>query len=245
MKLRQALLLVLLLSNSFYVKAMDKINLITEDWPPYNYFEGQKLVGYSTDIVRLVLKELGISEKIEVFPSMRAAQILESEKRTMFFSYIRTPKRENKFKWIGPFGMQSIYFYKRKNSPLEINNMEDAKKVHSVCSRSGGLVFDTLNELGFKNLDTSTNAKNIYLKAIIGRCDLAISETHLGYVYWMKDLKQPIDALVETPVYVSSSPLYIVATKDIPDSEIILWQKALDKVMASKAYIDISKKYGQ
>lgn len=227
------------------VYAQKSIKFITENWPPYNYVEDNKLKGFSTEIVRLVMKELKIDEHIEVFPSMRARKVLDSSKRTILFSFIRTKERENHYKWIGPFGSQSIHFYKRKDSPFDIQNLEDAKKVESICCRNGGLVFNKLTKMGFKNLDKSTSAKSIYLKAIVGRCDLAISETPSGFNYWMNELKRPKDALVQTPAKITSTPLYIVATKDFSDKEIADWQAALDRVISSKKYLEIAKKYHQ
>ncbi len=243
LRLAAILLFVLALQPKTFSKT--PIKLLTESWPPYNYIENNKIKGYSTEVIRLVMKELKVKEDIQVFPGIRLRRILDKSKRSMAYSFIRTPERENLYKWIGPFGYQSIPFYKRKGSPLRINTISDAKKVGSICSRSGGLIFSKLKKLGFKNLDTSKSAKNIYQKAIRGRCDLAISETPHGYIHQMKLLKLPIDSLEETSVKATSSPLYIIATKDIPDDEIALWQKALNKVLKTKAYLEISKKYGQ
>ncbi len=219
------------------------INIITEQWPPFNYIENKELVGFSTEIVKLVMKDLMIDTPINVLPSARAMNILKNSKRTMFFSYIQTPERKDLFKWIGPFGEQAIYFYKRKNSPLDIRTIKDAKKVKSICSRGYGLVHGILVKNGFKNLDESATAKSIYLKAIKGRCDLSISETPLGYAYWMKKLKLPLDSLEKTPLEIIRSSLYIIATKDIPDEEVMLWQKSLDKIIKSKEYLKIKNKY--
>lgn len=209
----------------------EPIRVITEIWPPYNYVENKQLRGYSTEIVKRVMKELNIDAKIEVYPSMRSTQVLKDSKRALFFSYIKTPEREHKYKWIGPFGKQSIHFYKRKGSTLIIKSLEDAKKVKSICCRNGGLVFDLLKKEGFNNLDTSTNAKSIYQKTVVGRCDLAVSETDLGYLYWMKEMDLSADLLEKTPLKISETPLYIIATKDFSDEEIALWQNALDKVV--------------
>lgn len=241
---RLGLAFIFMLLFQIPVSAMTPIKLISENWPPYNFEEKSTAKGYSTEIVKLIMKELNIKADIAIYPGSRAMQVLNNSKRTMFFSLIRTPKREDLYKWIGPFGHQNIPFYKRKGSPLNIKTIEDAKKVDSICCRNSGFVLQRLKSLGFKNLDLSKTAKTVYLKSILGRCDLAITETPLGYSYWMKDLKRPQDSLEMTPVNVTSTPLYIVATKDIPNSEIELWQKALKKVLASKAYIEISKKYG-
>ncbi len=242
---RSLITLAILLSSQALTYAVKPIQLITEEWPPYNYVENKSLKGYSTEIIKLAMKELGINEKIDVFPSMRAKQILETSKRTIFFSFIKTPERTPLYKWIGPIGNQSIHFFKKKGSLLNIQTVEDAKKVNSICCRNGGLVFETLKKLEFNNLDTSSSAKSIYLKAISGRCDLAISETKIGYTYWMNILNQPLDSLIQTPVKITDNPLYFVATKDISDEEVSSWQEALEKVIASSSFQEIAKRYGQ
>lgn len=225
--------------------AQDKqsYNIITEQWPPFNYQEKGELKGYATEIIQLVMKELGVTDKITILPSARALITLNSRPRTIFYSFIKTPERENSYKWIGPFGKQSVSFYKRKGSPLKIKTLEDAKKVSSLCAREAGLVHDILIKEGFKNLDVSESAKSIYYKAIIDRCDLAISETHLGYTYWMNQLQLSPTTLEKTDLKIISSELYIVASPDISDKEVQHWQKALDKILKSKEYQHILARY--
>lgn len=161
----------------------------------------------------------------------------------MFFSFILTPERKSQYKWIGPFGEQSIYFYKKKGSTLKIHSLDDAKKVTKICTRESGLVFSMLKAAGFKNLDVGVNPESIYLKTIKGRCDLAIGETPLGVSFWLKKSKQAPDSLEQTSLVLLSSPLYIAASKDIPDEEIAHWQKSLDKIKASKEYSQLQQKY--
>jgi len=97
---RSLITLAILLSSQALTYAVKPIQLITEEWPPYNYVENKSLKGYSTEIIKLAMKELGVNEKIDVFPSMRAKQILETSKRTIFISYIKTPERTPLYKWI-------------------------------------------------------------------------------------------------------------------------------------------------
>lgn len=222
-------ILALLISTAGADASSSGFTIITEEWPPFNYTEDNELKGSSTAIVKRVMNDLGLKDKILVLPSARARVTLDTTPRSLLFSFILTPERKPLFKWIGPIGEQSIYFYKRKGSQLRIETLEDAKKVHAVCARDHGLVFSILKEAGFKNLEVSSSASSIYLKAINGRCDLAISEAPLGVTYWLEKSNQPLDALEQTPLKLISSPLYIVASKDIPDEEIAAWQRSVDK----------------
>lgn len=223
--------------------ATQSITLITEEWPPYNYTENHELTGFSTEVVKLVMKDLKRNEKILVLPGPRAMKVFHNTPRSMFFSLIQTKERKPLYHWIGPFGEQSIYFFKKQGSKIEIKNLEDAKKVKSICSRGSGLVYSMLTEAGFKNLDTGVSGEGIYLRVINDRCDLGIGESHEGVRILLKKTNQPEDAVVKTSVKLISSKLYLAANLNIPEKEVKEWQKSLDKVMASKEYKALLQKY--
>lgn len=237
------ILLSLGLGFPVFAKTSDSILILTEEWPPFNYTENGELTGFATQIIKLVMKELRLSYKIEVLPGSRGLKVLDKGPRVMFYSFIKTPERKSSYKWIGPLAEQSIYFFKKKGSQLQIKNLEDAKRVGRVCSRDMGLVFTALKTAGFTNLDVGVNPEGIYLKTVHGRCDLAIGETALGVAYWLKKSNLSPDSLEQTPVKISSSPLYIVASKDIPDEEILRWQGALNKIISSREYTRLLDAY--
>jgi len=102
-----------------------------------------------------------------------------------------------------------------------------------IASRQAGLVFNTLSELGFTNLDASAySSKQVYGKLLRGRAELAISDSPLGVRYLLNQMGLPADALQQTPVKVVESDLYIAASLDFPDAEIAQWQQALDRLKA-------------
>lgn len=221
------------------------ITLLTEEWPPFNYSEDGVVKGFSVEIVQAVMRDLKENHPITILPGQRAMLVLNGGGRTMFFSMIRTAERESLYKWIGPFGEQSIYFFKRKGEGLSIKTLDDAKRVDKVCSRSVGLVFNLLMAAGFTNLDTGTSPEGIYLKAVNGRCDLAIGESALGVAYWLNKSGVAPDALEKTAVKIAESPFYIAASKDLADAEIARWQQALDKVVRSGEYDRVYRRYLQ
>lgn len=221
-----------------------RLQILTEEWPPYNYTEDGVLKGFSVEIVQGILQRLNEVATLAVFPSMRTKLILESTPRTMMITMLRTPEREHQYKWIGPLGDGAIYFYQRSDSRLSVASLDDAKRVRLIACRSGGLVLNTLREKGFSNLDSaSTDGASIYKKLLLGRCDLAISESPLGVLYLLKKMGYPSNALLQTPVQLIGFPLYIACSKDVPDQEVANWQKALDALKASGAFASIQKKY--
>ena len=223
-----------------------RLNIVTEEWAPYNYVENGSVKGVSVEVVQALARALQVPIDIRLLPSMRATVALDHQPRTMLITMLRTPEREARYKWIGPLGDSSIYFYKRKGSPLAIASLEDAKKVPLICARQAGLAVTRLREAGFTNLDASAfEGKVVYRKLLFGRCDLAISDSPLGVSHALRQLGFPPDALVQTPVKILSLPLFIACSKDIPDAEIARWQAALEALKASGALQGILRKYGE
>jgi len=222
------------------------MSIVTEEWAPYNYSEDGGLKGFSVEIVRAIAKQLDADIDIQLLPSMRARASLEGNRRTMLITMLRTPERETKYKWIGPLGDSAIYFYKRKGDSHEVRTLEDAKKARSICSRFGGLTTARLQAAGFTNIEAgASDGKAVYKMLILGRCDLAVSDSPLGVVHLLKQIDYPLDAVVQTPVKLVSSPVYIACSKDISDAEIARWQAALDGLKASGAFQAILKKYSE
>lgn len=222
----------------------ERLSVVTEEWAPYNYEDEGLVKGFSVDLLREIALDLKQPIEIELVPSMRAKAMLEGNPRTMMITMLRTADRESKYKWIGPLGDTSIYFYQRKNSPLVISSLEDAKKVGSIACRQSGLVYSLLRAAGFTNLEAvATSGQSVYEMLLRGRTDLAVSDSPLGVIYLLKQMNYPLDAVVQTPVKIVELPAYIACSKDIPDSEVELWQKSLDRLKKSGRFAEILGSY--
>lgn len=220
-----------------------RLTIITEDWPPYNYEENKEVKGFSTEIVKAIMAELHLKDEIQLLPGARGEQLLDQGSYVMSFSMFRTPEREEQYKWIGPIAEDAVYFYKKKGNPLEIRTLEDAKKVGAVACRHKGLVWRVLQREGFTNLDPTPNPDGIIKKVVMGRVKLSVSETSLGVKYWLKKSQLPPDTLEQTSVKLLEFPLYIACTKDIPDEIIQKWQEALERIKASGKYTQLYNEY--
>lgn len=224
--------------------AEEKITIVTEEWPPFNYTENGRLTGFSTEIVQHILDIMNKDCDIITLPSIRSTYTLNTTPNTFMFSLFRTPERESGYKWIGPLCDGSIFFYKRKDNTIKIETLDDLKKVTRIACRHAGLIPSLLNEKGFKNLDmTATSGLSIYKKLLSGRCDVAISDTDLGVKYYLKALQVDPDVLEKIPIKVFESDLYIACSKDMPDAEVQKWQSALEKLKTDGIYEIIFEKY--
>ncbi len=237
------LVLSFVLVLPFFSAGAQELQIITEEWPPYNFEKDGKVSGFSTEIVQEIMSELNETHEIKLLPGARGDQLMESGKMVMNFSLFRTPAREKRFKFIGPIAEDAVYFYKKKGRQLSINTLDDAKKVNKVASPHKGLVYTHLVKAGFTNLDKTTKAISRIKKLLMGRTDLSVGITTLGVAYELKQLGEPMDAVTRTPVKLVEFPLYIVCTKNVSDNVIKRWQDALNRIKATGKYQTIYQRY--
>jgi len=232
--------IILGVSSAF---STSSLQILTEEWPPYNYEEDGVIKGFSVEIIQAIIRQLKLDHTIQLLPGARGEKMLREEKNIMSFSLFRTKKRENKFKWIGPISDDAVYFYKKKGNPLQVKTLEDAKKVKLVSSFHKGLVFDILKENGFTNLSPVSNHLSSIKKVLKGRVNLGVNLTPLGIKYYLKKAQLPQDSIELTSVKLVDFPLYIACSKDISDETVQQWQNALDEIKASGIYDKIYNKY--
>ncbi len=175
---------ILVLSILFIVSMVshlyaEKILVVTEDWPPYNYIENNKITGISTQIVEMILKEAGIDYEIKVYPWARAFEIAKKQKNVLIYSIRKSDEREPFFKWICPIlPEKNTSLYKlKKRKDIQINSLEDAKK-HMIGLADNSIIHKYFKDHGFVddvNLDPVTKNDNNFLKLINNRVDLIVS----------------------------------------------------------------------
>ena len=110
----------------------DELTVLTEDLPPLNYVNNGVLVGPSVEIVREIIKRLGIKEKVQVYPWARAYKMALEEKNIVLFGMTYTEVRKEKFKWVGPLAIKRDILVGKKNSSIKIKTLEDATKVRRI-----------------------------------------------------------------------------------------------------------------
>jgi polar amino acid transport system substrate-binding protein len=92
--------------------------IFTEDYAPFNYTEGDKLTGLSSEIMLEILNRVGHPNNIKVMHWAEAYQKVSDTDGCILFSMTRTKQREKLFKWVGPLAKDQWVFYAKKGSGL-------------------------------------------------------------------------------------------------------------------------------
>lgn len=240
--MKQSLIFLIFLLSS--LNATENIRLMTEVFPPFQYKHQGKTIGISTDIVNAIQKELKLSNKIEVLLWSEALNTLKSEKNTAIFSMLRTPERENKYKWVGPLSSMKLVFFKKQGSNITLDTIEDAKKVTNIGVTKGVANYEMLSAQGFTNLEVVEDAEDeVNIKKLIDG-SIALWPTLLKSGYYNARLQglageiEPIENVVAF-----SGDLYLAFNIQTDDEVIQKWQNALDKLQRDNTIDNINKRY--
>ena len=214
------MLLLFLISHPVYAEMVD---VVTEEMPPFNYTKDGVITGFSTEIVKEVLKETGIRASFKSYPWKRAYQMALTNPSTIIYSIGRNPQRENKFKWVGVITPVNIYFYKLKSrTDISFRSLEEAKRFTIGVVREDYTTQFLISQK-FTNLDTASSYVLNLRKLFEGRValilvdELTISslirkEAAAGRKYTLSQ--------VEKVMFVKaiSSGMYMAFSKKTPDA---------------------------
>ncbi|MCP4111534.1 MAG: amino acid ABC transporter substrate-binding protein [Desulfobacteraceae bacterium] len=134
-----------------------KISIVTENWPPYNYTKNDEVIGVITEVVKAAFEKTDLTWSISVLPWAEAYKNASEQENTMIYTIFKLPEREKLFHWvkIGDLSAQKYLFSPNSRSDIKITSLEDAKKYRiGVTKESATHVF--LRSKGFED------GKNIF-----------------------------------------------------------------------------------
>ncbi|WP_170265527.1 substrate-binding periplasmic protein [Thiohalocapsa marina] len=210
------------------------LQLMTEDWPPFNYEKDGEVKGISVAIVRAIQQEIGDDSSIRILPWNRAYALTLHTPGTALFSAVRLEEREALFKWVSPLMETEYYFFENRDAPTGIRSIEDAKQVPMIAaSISTNSDYIRLSAMGFTNLSQLDTISSPARLLLYKRADLGVMSP-LTQRFQEFQAGMP-DQLVNTGVLAYSQPLAIAFNLKTDDARIRVWQQALDGLRRSGA----------
>jgi polar amino acid transport system substrate-binding protein len=208
----------------------NSLNIMTEEFPPFNYSENGQPAGKSVDLLIKASAAAGspvTKDKINMAAWARAYQTALSGPNVMLFSTTRTEQREDLFKWAGPIGQNRTVVFAKKSSG--IGQIEDMSAIDKKVAVIRDSVDDqmTVKANTPSNLITRASKPDAAAKMLsTGRVDLwAYNE--LTAMEILERNGQNLDDY-EIVHVLSSSDLYFAFSKDVDDSIVQLLQKGID-----------------
>lgn len=238
-------LLFCLISGSAAAASVDDIVFMTEQYPPYNLEENNKLQGIAVDTLALMLQRVGSKqtrEDIKLLPWARGYKLVLSEANTCLFSTTRTEERENLFKWVGPIAPNTIGLIAKKESKIKIGSVRDMKK-HKIGTIRDDQAEQYLINAGISmdSLERVAETKLNIRKLNRGRIDLWAYGENVAMWELKANGFSPAD--YESVHELGSKDLYFAFHADTSDSVIQKLQAALDTLKTDGEYQKILDRY--
>ena len=117
-----------------------------QNFPPYAYLDNGKLKGIHVDIVKAVMKEVGIDYKITTYPWARVVRITDDASVDFSFPWVGKPVRFKKYLMIGPIHEGRTVFAVKKSSTIQYKTLQDIS----------GLTVGTVRAVSYTHLTLPT-----------------------------------------------------------------------------------------
>ena len=101
---------------------------LTEENPPFNFSQGGKPAGISTDVLNEMTKRAGVGARFEFLAWDTAYRRAQADKNTCLYSTARIEVRERLFRWIGPIAANKYVLVAKSDFPASIKVAADARK---------------------------------------------------------------------------------------------------------------------
>lgn len=198
----------------------------TEDWFPYNYTRDGKVVGSSTELIKLVGKNADVDYEIVLGPWNKSYNAALNTPDNCVYTTAVTDERTPLFKWIHPIDTTRLIIYKLKGKPLTASSLDELKG-KKIGSYTGDAAAEFLKSKGFA-VDEAP-ADNVNPKKLVtGRIDAWITTDTSGL-----KLAREAGVEVEEVMVAHEHPLGLACNRTVDDAIIARLQKALDDLNAS------------
>ena len=221
---------------------MQELKIITEEYPPLSFTNNKgKIDGLATDVVREIMRRLGINQRIFVWPWARGYRSAKYGPNYVLFSVSYTDTRAPLFHWVGSIYKLNSNLYAKLGSGITINSLQDAKKIPSIGSYRDSMDEQILEEQGLENLHIVTNNVQNIRKLMAGHVDV-IAATDLTLPSMVKKAGYEMNDLEKLYTFATTEG-YIVFSKQVSSDVVDAWQSALEDMKEEGVLQQIQQKW--
>lgn len=199
------------------------------------------LRGYYIDYINEILETAEMNASVKAVPWKRAYVTTQDVPGTALFPTARTKEREDLFKWIGPIGITWWQLFKRKEDPLVIRTIDQARHIGAIGVVRGSAREAWLKARKFPNLFAVSDHAAMHMMLQRGRLRLVASSSN-GVKAHLRKMGLPPDQAVPVLEY-RTCYLYLATNRYMSPQIIDRLQSALDRLKTSGRMYNIRKKY--
>lgn len=221
------------------------LKVCTNEWPPYTLLEDGQVRGIDSDVLHLVLSNLGIRYEITLEPWRRCLRKMSDGKLDILLDAFYSEERARTMIFPAePMAESSMVLFHPKARPHDIRSVDDLKGLR-VGTEPGYAYSDQAFATGthFTREDAPTLDANIG-KLLLGRLDLVITDRAVGlYTAQIMGVQDAID-FSPKPLY--SDRVYAAFSRRPTTAALVpRFETELRRVKNSAEYAAILRRYHQ
>lgn len=212
---------------------LNKLTYITENNASFNYVRDGQLQGFAVEVLLTASADIGSPvqrNEILVQPWARAYKQALRGPNTVLFSTIRTPEREDKFQWVGPFASESDVVIALKARQIKFTDSAKLKGFIAGAVR-GDVGEEILREIKFPSdkIALLPNSTTMGAMLVAGRVDIWI----FGEFAWRESLSLAgfDPSLFEVVYRFPPKHYYFALSRDIDPILVQSFQMAIDQTL--------------
>jgi polar amino acid transport system substrate-binding protein len=241
-KIPRVLSLLLLGLAAMPVQALQ---LVTEEYPPFNYTEGKTLKGLSTQVAA----EMGVRANIPMdFHSMAWRQAYgraQSKQNTCIYSTVRLENRERIFKWVGPIATDTWGLYAKNAFSGEIKTLADARP-YRIGAVTDDYKVEWLKQKAITNIDTVDVDKKNPPRLTLDRKELGGIDLWVASIYSAREVAESAKAPdIKLVLKINEQELWLACNPGVPNVTVKALQGALDGMKKNGTYKKIADSYAK
>ncbi|TCD19431.1 ABC transporter substrate-binding protein [Pseudomonas sp. IC_126] len=225
--------------------APEQIDLLTENFPPYNmavdgknFARDENIRGIAVDIIREMFQRAGIDYTLTLrFPWERIYKMALETPGYGVFVTARLPEREGLFKWVGPIGPDDWVLLARGDSTIEVDSLEQARQ-YRIGAYKGDAIAEHLVAQGLQPTLALRDQINVE-KLQSGAIDLWATGDPAGRFL----AKQQGVSGLKRVLRFDSAELFLALNRQVSDETVEKLQAALDQMRADGTINTITGRY--
>jgi len=211
-----------------------------DNFPPYNFVDGDKVVGLDAEIVAALVKQAGAEVDFEPQPWSRVQDMLERGVVDAAFQFVGRPDRFEKYFMIGPHRMGQTVFAARSGRDIAVRGLDDLRgyRIGTVRGYTYGAAFDGATHLS-KDMTAGDNLQLVRM-LVAGRVDLIIGDRE-ALMHFARNAGLHAQMQLLQPAF-SEVPRYIAVPRSKPEIAARL-DRALTELRRNGRLADILRRW--
>ena len=147
--------------------------LYTEDLPPYNLVENDRVTGLSSEILAVALRRVQVAFTMRLVSWKRAYHEALSDPNSCVYSTVKSAEREKLFQWVGPIAHDSLAVFVLPDSKIQARTLAELDGYRTVITQ-GDYAEPKLRENGIVIVPTPPAEKQMEM-LLAGRIDFWVA----------------------------------------------------------------------